>query len=76
MTGRDKPPAVIFQRKYMLQKPNIAAAPAVRVMINVGATMDIPTGWYVKGKYCENILLGGLEVITFTCDGVYGSKPT
>lgn len=46
----------------MLQKPAIASAPAVRVMINVGATMDIPTGWYVKGKYGENILLAGLAV--------------
>jgi hypothetical protein len=35
----------------------------VRVMINVGATMDIPTGWYVKGKYGENILLGGLATV-------------
>lgn len=47
----------------MLQKPSITAAPAVRVMINVGATMDIPTGWYVKGKYGENLLLGGLATV-------------
>ena len=47
----------------MLQKPTITSAPAVRVMINVGATMDIPTGWYVKGKYGENILLGGLAIV-------------
>lgn len=44
----------------MLKPTTLTAAPAVRMMINVGALMDIPTGWYVQGKYGEHILLGGI----------------
>jgi len=34
--------------------------PGVKVMINIGALMDIPTGTYVTGLYGESILNGGL----------------
>lgn len=36
----------------------------VKVMINVGCLMDIPTGTYVEGLYGESILNGGLGNLT------------
>lgn len=45
----------------MFVKPTtIVAAGAVKFQINIGATMDIPTGSFVTGKFGESILLGGL----------------
>jgi len=37
---------------------------AVKLLINIGALLDIPTGFYVKGKEGQNVLLGGLGGIT------------
>lgn len=48
----------------MLLKPNFALAPVVKLLINIGALMDIPTGFYLKGQYGESILNGGLGLIT------------
>lgn len=48
----------------MLLKPAFIQAPAVKIMINLGALLDIPTGYYVKGKYGESILNGGLGQTT------------
>jgi hypothetical protein len=31
-----------------------------KILINVGALLDVPTGQYVTGKYNESLLLGGL----------------
>lgn len=45
-------------------KNNLTAAPNVKVLINIGALMDVPTGFYVRGKYNEMILLGGLGSLT------------
>lgn len=39
-------------------------APVVKVMINIGACMDIPTGTYIKGLRGEHILNGGLGALT------------
>lgn len=39
-------------------------APIIKPIINIGALMDIPTGEYVKGKYGEHILNGGLATVT------------
>lgn len=39
-------------------------APAVKIMINIGALFDIITGSYIKGKYNESILNGGLATLT------------
>jgi len=36
----------------------------VKCLINIGALMDIPTGFYIKGSHGEHILLGGLGSIT------------
>lgn len=44
--------------------PGFKPAPAVKVMINIGALFDIPTGKYLKGKYGESILNGGLAFLT------------
>ena len=40
------------------------AAPPVKVMINLGACLDIPTGVYVPGRHGEMILNGGLGFLT------------
>lgn len=50
-------------------KQSFNAIPRVKVLINIGCLMDIPTGFYVKGARGENILLGGLGALT----GVSGS---
>jgi len=39
-------------------------APVIKIMINVGACMDIPTGSYQKGVRGEHILNGGLGSLT------------
>lgn len=39
-------------------------APVVKVMINIGCLMDIPTGTYIKGLRGESILNGGLGSLT------------
>lgn len=38
----------------------LAAARPIKILINVGCCMDIPTGRFVKGKHGEHILNGGL----------------
>lgn len=43
-----------------LLKSNLTPSAAVKVMVNVGATMDIPTGIFVRGIHGEHILLGGI----------------
>ena len=39
-------------------------APAVKIMINIGALMDIPTGKYYVGIHGESVLNGGLAFLT------------
>ncbi len=39
-------------------------APEIKVMINIGACLDIPTGRYFKGRHGEHILNGGLAPFT------------
>jgi hypothetical protein len=39
-------------------------APPVKAMVNLGATMDIPTGKFLQGKYGEMILNAGLGNLT------------
>lgn len=43
-----------------LLRQNLTAADPVKVMINVGALMDIPTGTFVDGVHGEAILNGGV----------------
>ena len=38
--------------------------PAVKVLINIGAGLDIPTGEYIEGRHGEYILNGGLAPLT------------
>ena len=47
-----------------LLKSNLTPAAVVKILINIGATLDIPTGFYVTGKHGESILLGGLGNLT------------
>lgn len=50
-------------------KQGFNPAPNIKMMFNIGALMDIPTGTYMKGQHGENILLGGLGSLT----GVVGT---
>lgn len=45
-------------------RPKIEPIPDLKFIYNVGATLDIPTGKYKKGKYGESILNGGIPNIT------------
>lgn len=45
-------------------KPAFQQIPAHKSLFNIGATLDIPTGYWAKGIYGENILLGGLGPLT------------
>ena len=47
-----------------LLRPTFEQSPDVRILINIGALFDIPTGTYVYGKYGESILNGGLGAVT------------
>lgn len=48
----------------MFLNQNLKQPPPVKVLINIGALLDIPTGFYIKGYHGESILLGGLGAIT------------
>ena len=48
----------------MLVKDTFTPAPAVNVLINIGALFDIPTGEFIEGKYGDMILNGGQGLIT------------
>lgn len=48
----------------MLLRPAFVQVPVVKMMINIGALLDIPTGTYEQGKYGESILNGGLSLTT------------
>jgi len=48
----------------MNDRPGFKQIPSVKTMINLGALLDIPTGYYVKGRHGENLLAGGLGAIT------------
>lgn len=45
-------------------KPAFQAAPPVKIMINLGALFDIPTGAFLEGRFGEHILNGGLGFLT------------
>ena len=48
----------------MLIKPTFVQAPKVKVLFNIGAGFDIPTGDYLRGIHGESILNGGLGLLT------------
>lgn len=48
-------------------RPKVELVPNVNMMINIGAGLDIPTGMYLRGKYGESILNGGLGIQTGLC---------
>lgn len=45
-------------------KQNFQQPPNIKLLINIGAGLDIPTGQYVKGKHGESVLLAGLGPVT------------
>lgn len=48
----------------MFKRPHFEPAAPVKVMPNIGALMDIPTGTFIQGKYGEWILNGGMAFVT------------
>ncbi len=44
-------------------KPEFQQINPVKILLNIGAGLDIPTGSFVKGQYGESILNGGLPSI-------------
>lgn len=43
----------------MLLRPSLEPADEIKPLVNVGATLDVPYGYYLKGMHGENILNGG-----------------
>ena len=46
------------------KKPEFTEIDPYKISINIGCLMDIPTGMYLKGQRGENILNGGLALLT------------
>lgn len=44
----------------MILRPDVPMIKPVKLHANLGACLDIPTGIFLKGKYGENLLKGGL----------------
>lgn len=45
-------------------RPQFKESPSVKIMLNIGALLDIPSGYYLKGQHNESILNGGLGMLT------------
>lgn len=45
-------------------RPTFTPTPVIKNLINIGALMDIPTGYYLPGQYGESLLNGGLGSLT------------
>jgi len=45
-------------------RTKLTPAPHIKLLINLGALLDIPTGHYVEGRRGEMILVGGLAPMT------------
>jgi hypothetical protein len=48
----------------MLLKQSFEQPAPVKVLINIGGLLDIPTGFFVEGSHGEQVLLGGLGAVT------------
>lgn len=48
----------------MLAKPPFKEPQQVKILFNVGALLDIPSGTYLTGKHGESILNGGYGIMT------------
>jgi hypothetical protein len=48
----------------MLPLPSFQQAPNTKVLINIGAGLDVPTGYPIVGIYKETIINGGLGMMT------------
>lgn len=47
-----------------LLKQNFEQIPTVKLLLNIGCLFDVPNGTFVKGKYGEHILNGGLGMMS------------
>lgn len=47
-----------------MERPGFEQSQNIKLLINIGGGLDIPTGFYIKGFHGEHILLGGLGMIT------------
>ncbi len=45
----------------MIKRIATPGTPLPRLSLNVGAGLDLPTGYFIKGKYGEDILIGGMS---------------
>ena len=50
--------------KMSLLRPNLQLPPSTKILYNIGACLDVPTGFFVRGRRGEYILLAGLGPIT------------
>lgn len=57
-------------------RPKANRADSIKLLINVGATLDVPTGDFVKGRHGESILLGGMGMLTGVVGGPNSFKST
>lgn len=48
----------------LLLSPDIEPIPVLKLQLNLGACLDVPTGTWLPGKYGERILNGGFGFIT------------
>lgn len=49
----------MFQLNQDYERPD-----AIKLLLNVGACLDVPTGFFIKGRYGQHVLTGGLGMIT------------
>lgn len=57
-------------------RPIAPRADSVKLLLNIGATLDIPTGDFTYGRHGEAILLGGLGITTGVVGGPNSFKST
>jgi hypothetical protein len=53
-----------LRKNYMQLNQTFEQPAPVKVLINIGALLDIPTGFYIQGAKGEQVLLGGLGAVT------------
>lgn len=45
-------------------RPNFTPAPVVKTLINIGALLDVPTGFILECRFGEHVINGGLATFT------------
>lgn len=57
-------------------RPDVKAAQVVKTLLNIGATLDIPTGFPMVGIHGQTIIVGGLGMMTGIMGGGNSFKST